>query len=104
MMLFVKESVIFKPRHDLEDASYENIWLELFISHRKIIFGSFYRSPLQSPAERDRYLELLDDKLNKLDLLNETVIFRGDFNSRSQMWWQNDINTPEGKILYDLAV
>ncbi len=104
MMLFVKESVVFKPRHDLEDDIYENIWLEIFVSHRKIIFGSLYRSPSQSAVERDKYFKSLDDNLNKIDLIKETVIFGGDFNSRSQMWWQNDINTPEGNKLYDLSV
>lgn len=104
MIIYIKESIMYRYRHDLDETDFENIWLDLFINHRKITFGSLYRSPSQLPRVRDKYFEALDTQLGKLDLQNDLVILGGDLNARSKMWWQQDTNTAEGNMLYDISV
>jgi hypothetical protein len=67
--------------------------------------GLFYRSPSQSAVLRDQYFSTMDDNISKILKLNyDLVVFGGDFNVRSNYFWKDDINTPEGNRLYDLSV
>jgi hypothetical protein len=71
MILYLAESLIFKRRYDLEDSRTECIWIETNINHKIVIFGSFYRSPSQTPVLRDQFFTLTDNMLDRA--LNSNV-------------------------------
>jgi hypothetical protein len=69
------------------------------------MLGLFYRSPSQSAAERDLYYTEVDQNIKKvIKVKSDILVFGGDFNSRSQHWWLEDINTVEGNSLYKISV
>ncbi|MCG8075584.1 MAG: endonuclease/exonuclease/phosphatase family protein [Candidatus Thiodiazotropha taylori] len=42
VMIYVKDAIHYKRRYDLEIGFTENIWIELTINRRKILFGLFF--------------------------------------------------------------
>ena len=42
VMLYVKETLFYKRRDDLEIRGVENIWIELANNHKRILFGVFF--------------------------------------------------------------
>jgi hypothetical protein len=81
------------------------MWLEIKTHTKSLLLGHFYRSPSQSPVLRDQFFSNMDNMLeNILRVKTDLVVFGGDFNARSKFWWNADINTAEGNILYDLSV
>jgi hypothetical protein len=105
MILYLSESLLFKRRFDLEDNRFECMWIEVNINHKLIIVGSFYRSPSQTPLIRDQFFTSCDSMIERVLNTNaDSIILGGDFNSRSRMWWLDDINSTEGTKLYDIMV
>ena len=107
MIIYLAESLYYRRRYDLEDTSTECMWIELSIRHKPVIIGSFYRSPSQTPPVREQFFSTLDNMLE--NTINNTanidsIICGGDFNSRSKMWWPDDINSVEGNKLYQVMV
>ena len=45
IVVYVKENIPCKRRHDLELSTIECIWLELNIKNKKLLVGTFYRPP-----------------------------------------------------------
>ena len=45
VMIYVKDSVIYKRRYDLEPLNVECIWIEMQLNHSRILFGLFYWPP-----------------------------------------------------------
>jgi hypothetical protein len=105
LLIYVHESLIFSRCYDLELADGSCIWIKVKANHRSLLLGLFYRSPSQSPAERDGFLSNLDKSINKASAVNaDAMVLGGDFNARSKFWWGEDINTIEGTGLYDVSV
>ena len=44
-MIYVKDFLHYKRQTDLEHRNFENIWIEITNSHKRILFGLFYRPP-----------------------------------------------------------
>ena len=44
-MIYVKDFLHYKRQTDLEYRNFENIWIEITNSHKRILFGLFYRPP-----------------------------------------------------------
>ena len=44
-MIYVKDSIYYKRRLDLEPRGIECIWIELVLKHKHVLFGLFYRPP-----------------------------------------------------------
>ena len=45
VVIYVKESLNYKRRQDLELPGIECIWLELILQNKRLLFGLFYRPP-----------------------------------------------------------
>ena len=45
VIIYVKDSLYYKRREDLEPRNIESIWLELTNNHKHVLFGLFYRPP-----------------------------------------------------------
>ena len=43
--LYVKESLYYKRRSDLESDNLECIWIEIILRNKRVLFGTFYRPP-----------------------------------------------------------
>ena len=45
VLVYVKDNIHYRRRHDLEILGFENIWIELSFKHKRVLFGLFYRPP-----------------------------------------------------------
>ena len=77
IVVYVKEDIPCKRKHDLELNTIECIWLKLNIKDKKLRVGTFYRPPNSTPL-------ILADIENSIDLATDTgiqdVVILGDFN------------------------
>ena len=77
VMIYVKDSIYYKRRLDLEPRGIECIWIELVLKHKHILFGLFYR-PLNSDLN---YYSTMEDSIHlAVDTGINDIIITGDFN------------------------
>ena len=77
VILYVKETLRYKRRADLEIRGIECIWIELLNNHQRILFGLSYRPP-NSHAD---YLSSIEDSLGlAIDAGITDIVVTGDFN------------------------
>ena len=102
--LYFKESLPIKRRNDLELIE-ESICAEISLNRTKVIFLLSYRSPSQSPAEFQAYMQKLQSTFLKASSENPSIIIlAGDFNARSPLLWEHESSqTPEGRDLADFC-
>lgn len=77
VIVYVRDNIPCKRRHDLELQGLESIWLEFKLKRKIILFGLFYRPPNSSQD--------VDDKIEQsLDLASDNdvsdILITGDFN------------------------
>ena len=60
VMIYVKDSLIYKRRFDLESLHIECIWIEMQLNHSRLLFGLFYRPPNSDPA----YFSCIEDSIS----------------------------------------
>ena len=77
VMIYVKEGIHYKRRHDLELRGIESIWIELVHNHKSILYGLFYRPP---NANAQYFLNIEDSVALAIDTGISDVIVTGDFN------------------------
>lgn len=103
LLMYIKESLSFRRLVDLETD--DSMWCEVRSRHHTALVGLFYRSPSQSTVAMNQYFSKLDDTLSTVMKQKcDIVVFGGDFNARSRFFWEDDTNTTEGNLLYDLTV
>ena len=56
-MIYVRDSIFYERRKDLEPQGIECIWIECTLKHKRILFGLFYRPPNSHAA----YFSLIED-------------------------------------------
>ena len=49
VMIYVKDTLFYIRRYDLEPLNTECIWIEIHLNHTHILFGLFYRPPPPPP-------------------------------------------------------
>lgn len=77
VMIYVKDSIHYKRRHDLEPLNIECIWIEIQLNHTRALFGLFYRPPNSDAS----YYSAIEDSLSlALDTQINNIIVTGDFN------------------------
>ena len=82
----------------------EALLLEMNQNNKKVIISVIYRSPSQNSCEFESFLTNFEQLVSEIRNRNPSLsIITGDFNSRSSLWWQNDINTLEGSKLFSLT-
>ena len=70
---------------------------EVFISNKKGCFAVLYRSLSQNSLEFDNFILNFEKMLSDINSSNPHFsIILGDFNARSNNWWQDDTQTSEG--------
>ena len=76
-MTYVKDSLIYKRRFDLEPPNIECIWIEMQLNHSRLCFGLFYRPPNSDPA----YFSGIEDSITlAVDTQIRNITVTGDFN------------------------
>ena len=101
--LYVKDSFPAKSRQDLASLP-ECIVCEVQLDKKKYFFAILYRSPSQSQAEFQDFMNNFELMLSRMSSENPyCVIITGDFNCRATNWWENDIENDEGKLFEPLT-
>ena len=78
VIIYVKDSLYYKRREDLEPRNIESIWLELTINRKHVLFGLFYRPP----NSNSNYFSDIEDSIAlAVDSPGiSEIIITGDFN------------------------
>ena len=75
VLVYVKNNIHYRRRHDLEILGLENIWIELSFKHKRVLFGLFYRPPNSDQL----YYNSLEDSIHlAIDTGIDAVITTGD--------------------------
>ena len=77
VILYVRDSIPYKRRHDLEPTGIECIWVELLLKHKHVLFGLFYRPP---NSDADHFAKMENSIHLAVDSNINDVIVTGDFN------------------------
>ena len=77
VMLYVKQSLYYRRRRDLEPIGLECLWIELILKQKHVLFGLFYRPPNSDSL----YYNSIEDSLHlAIDTGISDIIITGDFN------------------------
>ena len=77
VLIYIKDTIHYKRRLDLEPAGIECIWTEIILRNKHILFGAFYRPPNSSVM----YHSTIEDSIHlALDTGIPDVVITGDFN------------------------
>lgn len=77
VMIYIRDSVYHKRRHDLEPRDTECLWIEIQLKHTRILFGLFYRPPNSDMT----YYSSIEDSISlAMDTQINNIIITGDFN------------------------
>ena len=76
-MIYVKETVFYCRRRNVESVGIECIWIELTLKHKYILFGLFYRPPNSDST----YFTSIEDSIHlAVDTGIQDIVVTGDFN------------------------
>ena len=103
--LYFDENLPIKNREDLVNME-ETILAEIKLDGKKIFVLLSYRSPSQTPAESSIYCNKLQNIMDNVKKEKPyLIIFSGDFNARSPLFWDNElVENPPGKNLGNFMV
>ena len=97
--LYFKENLPIKERRDLEILP-ETIVAEIKLNRKKIFFVLSYCHPDLLSTEFDEYVKSLEHIYECINKENPAVsIITGDFNARSPLFWEQDTENREGRVL-----
>ncbi len=95
--LYLKKHLPISERRDLATLP-ERIVAEIRLNRKTMFFVLSYRHPNISNAEFDEYVKSLENIYERINKENPAVtIISGDFNERSPLFWENDIENREGR-------
>ena len=77
VIIYVKDSLFYRHRDELELRGIENIWIEKTIKHNCILFGLFYRPP---SSDSIYYSRIEDSTHLAVDTGINDIIINGDVN------------------------
>ena len=77
VMIYVKETIFYCRRCDLEPVGIQCIWIEHTLKHKHILFGLFYRPPNSDST----YFTSIEDSIHlAVDTGIQDIVVTGDFN------------------------
>ena len=103
--LYYKDHISLKRRTDLERLE-ETIIVEISQkNNKKLLFIVSYRHPNQSLDQTESYFSSLNDIIENIDKEKpKAIVLTEDFNVRSSLFWVNDADTTEGRILGEVFI
>ena len=102
MCIYYRESLAV----ELVETNYlsECLLCEVSINNKKGYVTVLYRSPSQNSLEFDNFILNFEMMLSDINSSNPHFsVILGDFNARSNNWWQDDTQTSEGSRIDYLA-
>ena len=77
VIIYVKDSLFYRRRDDLELRGIENIWIKITIKHKRILLGLIYRPPSSDSI----YYSRIEDSIHfAVDTGINDIIITDDFN------------------------
>ena len=85
VLIYIKDSLYYKRREDLEPRNIESILLELINNHKHVLFGLFYCRPHPPPPPPNSNSNYFSDIEDSIALAVDSpgiseIIITGDFN------------------------
>ena len=77
VLIYVKENIPCKRRHDLENPNIESLWIEIMIQKNKFLVGLFYRPPDSDASSWDHINLTIENALN---MGINKILITGDLN------------------------
>ena len=77
VLIYIKDSIHYKRRLDLELPGIECIWVEIIMKNKRLLFGLFYRPP-SADAIHNGLIE--DSNHLAIDTGTPDIVITGDFN------------------------
>ena len=74
--IYVRSSLNFARRYDLETGNIECIWIEVFLKRCSVFICFLYRNPKENALWEDCFARMIDDVV----ALNKAFMILGDFN------------------------
>ena len=103
-MYLLNEHLPVKRRPDLEILN-ETIVAEIKVDRENIFCVLSYRHHNQSTEEFEEYNNSLQGIYDRIQQEKPiTTIIAGDFNARSSLFWENDIETTEGRLFNNFVI
>ena len=97
VMIYAHENLSPTRRPDLQHDDLENIWIECLLETKRVLVSTCYRSPNASAGEVVKFIEGLQDSVNKVIIEDPSVLLLlGDFNDKCTVW-DSDHNDSELK-------
>ena len=101
--LYFKDNLPIHERPDLETLP-ETIVAEIKLNRKKIFFILSYCHPNLSTTELEEYTKSLEHIYGCISKENPAVtILTGDFNARSPLFWESDIENREGRVFNNFS-
>ena len=75
--IYVRNSLVCKPRPDLHVVDLEAVWVESKLDQTSFLIGCFYRPP----SSNVNYWDLIKDSIRKVNNTSLKFIILGDFNT-----------------------
>ena len=102
-LIMCRNDIDFVERRDLCFWK-ESAWIELTSKNHNckisnILIGCFYRPPSSKLEDLDSFIEAFEKTIEKIDLVNTTVVIAGDFNATNSSWCVSDKTNVPGHIL-----
>ena len=102
--LYFKESLPIKERCDLEILP-ETIVAEIKLHKKKVFIILSYRHPNMPNDELDEYMCLLEKIYESVRKeTSAAFILCGDFNARSPLFWEGDVENNEGRLVNNFFI
>ena len=102
--LYFKDNLPIHERPDLETLP-ETIVAEIKLNRKKIFFILSYCHPNLSTTELEEYTKSLEHIYGCISKENPAVtILTGDFNARSPLFWEGDIENREGRVFDNFLI
>jgi hypothetical protein len=100
--MYITHAIPNRRAYELEFPNTDLLWVELHLSHKKILVGACYRPPGQSQDEVALFMSDLEDSLElAFRQKPESIFLLGDINDTCTVWDSEHTNSELGLKLYD---
>ena len=66
-MIYIADHLVFNQRQDLEEDSFEHIWVDMKVNNTKYCVNTYYRPPNESADDHNTFLETTERILTKIN-------------------------------------
>jgi hypothetical protein len=101
---YVRNDIGYKLCHDLGSDLFEVLWIKVFVPGGFVMFGVLYIPPELGANDIREFMDYLErsiDAINQSSALS--IIITGDFNAKSNQWYDGQGNNVLGIKLFDFV-